>query len=85
MSTIYAVLRVLMLNTKSLKADQSKELKNLLCAQIEQGLLPTDLVGTVMDTVAALEVSNDQIKRFFAWCTHLCKVRAPKPKINAFT
>lgn len=74
MSTIYAVLRVLMLNTKSLKADQSRELKNLLCAQIEQCLLPTDLIGTAMDTSAAIEVSNDQINRFFAWCTHLSKV-----------
>jgi hypothetical protein len=85
MSTIYAVLRVLMLNTKSLKSDQSKELKNLLCAQIEQHLLPTDLIGTAMDTIAALEVSNDQIKRFFAWCTHLHKVSHTFKKVILFT
>lgn len=74
MGTIYAVLRVLMLNTKSLNTDQLRELKNMLCAQIEQCALPTDLIGTAMDTIAAIEVSNDQIKRFFTWCTNLCKV-----------
>jgi len=64
-----------MLNTKSMSKDQSKDLRSLLCARIEHLSLPTDLIGTAMDTVAAIDVSEKQIKTFVMWCKQLYKVK----------
>ncbi|XP_059488904.1 condensin-2 complex subunit D3-like [Neocloeon triangulifer] len=66
--TIYSVLRVLMLNAKSLSPEQTKQLRDILCTKIENLAFPTDLIGCSIDTVAALDIAQNQISDFDSWC-----------------
>ncbi|XP_065334871.1 condensin-2 complex subunit D3-L-like isoform X1 [Cloeon dipterum] len=67
-STMYLVMRVLMLDANSLGADETKELSNLLCKKVENLSFATDLIGTAIDLIAAIDIANKQMNAFQIWC-----------------